>query len=659
MAGRVIRRGAKWGGITGELLDQADLHGVLTDTFGLAYAWSPTKTYVRGEPCIYNGFMFQSLSGGNTGNSPIANPTWWTYFCPPVEGVPASEGAVFVAGSTVHNVGVWEPRSQFMIGMVGEFDAARQYTAGEFVAYNGALWLCSGDPPDVGYTPPGDGSFNNEYWWKPQMFSPSAGLSGQVIVKHGNGWSQYDWQDLLWTQLGGDPRDHDDVRRHLLTEYSATHQYVVGDVVWHVDRFWHCSATPPGIGYPPPVGGSVSNTYWNCPSLYTTAVGSSGQVLKKFGPLLGNYTWDAQDVAYTPDAAFTLSGGQITAYNAAIGGVHVRVPPSIGGVTITSTAQDVFASKSLISLELPDTISSIGQGLAFSNPDMRHLRLPNNSSLTSLPAYVSSSSNLTMVEVPESVTSIHTSAFNAVTAVVGTPGSFAHRWCKTNNRTFISNGKPPIAPCVMWTAENDLFSANHLHPFYPFLLNGGTWQITGAANANHPGVAACVSHATNINSGAILTLDSATCIQLNGGEELICCFKFHTLNADIKYVIGFGDSRTVATCVDGVLLEGTGTTANFRAYNNSVVTEGGSFTLSQDTWYRLTIRLSDDGTVATCALYNPANSLTISYSLSTGLPTGTGRTLTVLFGSWKTTATLAWMLAVDYVRVSCRRFLDR
>lgn len=335
----------------------------------------------------------------------------------------------------------------------------------------------------------------------------------------------------------------------------------------------------------------------------------------------------------------------------------MRVPPVIGGTTITSTGQDAFSRNGIVSLELPDTITSIGQGLLFNNSGLTHLKLPNNPALTFLPAYMAQSSGLLMVDVPDSVTSMADTTFHVNTKIRATPGSYVHKWCQTYGRTFVSNGQTPLRPETMWTAENDLFSANHLHPFYAWLTNSGTFPIA-SGDADHPGVSVCYSHATNLNSGATLTLDSASCIQLAGGEEIVVCFQFWTLNADVKYRIGFSDQRAVGTPTDAVILTGTGTTAYLEAWAGGVMSQSVSIiTLEQGVWYRMTLRIADAATSASCTIKKISTGVEQTATVS-GLPTGSQKT-TATFGSYKTTAGAVGMLALDYVRVSCSRYLNR
>ena len=169
--------------------------------------------------------------------------------------------------------------------------------------------------------------------------------------------------------------------------------------------------------------------------------GGTFRTLYEAERLSGKYQWSGTEwLRYTLDAAFTVVGGVITAYDEAIGGAKLNIAPTINETPITAigTIDDVtgvFQNKGLTNVELPDSLSIIGKNAFRSNalltdliiPDsvtsiaaaafqdciaLASVALPNNVLYTTISGNLFQSTSLNEITIPDNVTTINQWAFN-------------------------------------------------------------------------------------------------------------------------------------------------------------------------------------------------------------------------------------------------------
>jgi hypothetical protein len=113
-------------------------------------------------------------------------------------------------------------------------------------------------------------------------------------------------------------------------------------------------------------------------------------------------------------------------------------------------------------------------------------------------------------------------------------------------------------------------------------------------------------------------------MSMGGGEAFRVRFNPNTNVATTTIRMGFGDTTTVASPVDGcygssVNLVLTGYCSN--AGNTATAT---TYTMSANTWYTLVGKMNSANTVFTFYLYNDAGTLLWSDTVSSNIPSGAG-----------------------------------
>ena len=115
---------------------------------------------------------------------------------------------------------------------------------------------------------------------------------------------------------------------------------------------------------------------------------------------------------------FTYSGTSAIIVNSYIGSKkNVIIPAYIGGIPVTSIKDYAFSSKTtIISMIMPDTITTIGKGAFYNCSSMISLRLSYNlQSISDSMCYECTS--LTEIDIPDSVTKIYNDAFMGCTVL--------------------------------------------------------------------------------------------------------------------------------------------------------------------------------------------------------------------------------------------------
>jgi len=119
-----------------------------------------------------------------------------------------------------------------------------------------------------------------------------------------------------------------------------------------------------------------------------------------------NQTFAAQSGDFT----YIISGSnaEITAYTG-VGG-DVSIPSTLDGYNLTAIGNFAFSGKSLTSVTIPSSVTSIGNATFAGVPTLISLTL--NNGLLSIGANAFASTGLTSITIPDSVTSIGTGAFS-------------------------------------------------------------------------------------------------------------------------------------------------------------------------------------------------------------------------------------------------------
>ena len=156
-------------------------------------------------------------------------------------------------------------------------------------------------------------------------------------------------------------------------------------------------------------------------------------------------------------------------------------------------------------------------------------------------------------------------------------------------------------------------------PWVTTNILGGYISYT-SVDVNHPGHYD-IHSSSNANSGLSVLLYPLS-IKLNGNEKAIHIIKTADIVSNITRRIGFHNSSTVVAPTDSVCFEIINGTIKGVCTNNSTVTETTTtFTLSSSTWYRLSIELNTDATIATFKIYaDDSDSVLWQDSIANNIP---------------------------------------
>jgi len=208
--------------------------------------------------------------------------------------------------------------------------------------------------------------------------------------------------------------------------------------------------------------------------------------------------------------------------------------------------------------------------------------------------------------------------------------------------------------------ENDFYSTTAFSALAGSALSSGSIS-TSAGEPNHPGVVTLLD-STTANGGYKLTTYSSS-IRLAGTERGEFVFKFGTLRSGLIVNLGFFDTTTAADSTDLVCLHFTGATGRLTGGTRADATFGTTATYYSPTagvWYRGVVELNSNATLATFTLYAENGSVLWTDTLSSYIPTASGRELGFgVIATESTTDTAAIMLYLDYASMSISRTLTR
>jgi hypothetical protein len=175
-----------------------------------------------------------------------------------------------------------------------------------------------------------------------------------------------------------------------------------------------------------------------------------------------------------------------------------------------------------------------------------------------------------------------------------------------------------------------------------------TAPASGVTTANHPGVVLLRS-STTANSGYQYN-SKLDAFLLGAGLNLEAVFWTPASFTNTTVRIGFLDTNSSTDATDGVYLElpGSGAAVCKAASNGTRTTSPTVATLSASTWYHLVIQIVGPAS-ATCTLYSDAGASLGSQTVTTNIPTATGRETG--FGAVATNSgtTATDLVALDYL----------
>jgi hypothetical protein len=178
----------------------------------------------------------------------------------------------------------------------------------------------------------------------------------------------------------------------------------------------------------------------------------------------------------------------------------------------------------------------------------------------------------------------------------------------------------------------------------------GTSPVIATTSINNPGVVR-MSSSTTANSGYRWQTDFSS-ILLKGGEEFTAIINPVTFTSTTVR-IGFLDTATSADAVDGVYFEySLNGSVQLKTSNNSTRTTSPTITtLTAGSWYKLKVKINSP-TSATGTVYNNLGVNLGSQTITTNIPTGTGRQVGSGIIATNSGTVATGLLDVDFLKFS-------
>lgn len=194
------------------------------------------------------------------------------------------------------------------------------------------------------------------------------------------------------------------------------------------------------------------------------------------------------------------------------------------------------------------------------------------------------------------------------------------------------------------------------------VISSGT-QAAVAGEANHPGILRLSSSAT-ANSGIIIstygtTTGNAVGFLIGGGEYSSFVLRPQTLtNTTIR--AGHIDTGNSSDATDGVYFEVVAGAVVGKCASNATRTSTATLaTLSTNTWYRLMYAVNYNATSVWFGVFSEAGSLLGSDTVTTNIPTDTGRQCGHGIIATNSGTTASNLVELDYMNLGFARPLTR
>ena len=202
--------------------------------------------------------------------------------------------------------------------------------------------------------------------------------------------------------------------------------------------------------------------------------------------------------------------------------------------------------------------------------------------------------------------------------------------------------------------QSPYFSSDFVNassPNGPFLVtpvSSGGASIFGGQSASSHGVL-FLSSSSTANSGVLVS--TAQNLFVVGGGEQYDAYLYWFGTATTTARIGFHDSSTSADATDGVYFEITGTGGIFgkTASNGTRSTTAAIVASASAAYYHLRIKINAAGTLVTFEVFNGGGTLLGSQTLSTNIPTVSGRDFGAGVIATNSNTTPSNMLGIDYM----------
>lgn len=199
-----------------------------------------------------------------------------------------------------------------------------------------------------------------------------------------------------------------------------------------------------------------------------------------------------------------------------------------------------------------------------------------------------------------------------------------------------------------------------IDPFLGLAVSSGTSNqpTAGIVTGNHPGCIRLLS-STSANSGYFIGTNVSE-ILLAGGEKYDVVFQLASL-ANNTTRLGFLDTATSSDPVDGAYIEidGSGVATGKTSSNSTRSSTGTTYTISATTWYRASIVTNIDATLVTFTIYSDAGAILWTDTLSTNIPTASGRECGAAFIVTNSGTSAIDLAHIDFMSIIIRRSLVR
>ncbi len=186
----------------------------------------------------------------------------------------------------------------------------------------------------------------------------------------------------------------------------------------------------------------------------------------------------------------------------------------------------------------------------------------------------------------------------------------------------------------------------------PFVFSAISTGTTASNNTNLSGNAPGVQRLTSSTTanGGYRILTDLTTIRIKGGEEYTV--RFAPVNiSTTTFRAGFLDATTSADAADGIYFEYTnsGDIVLKTANNSTRTTSSVITTASLNTWYKGKIVVNSNATSVTGYIYDASGTLISSQTITTNIPTGSGREVGVGVIATESTTTATAMVDLDFI----------
>lgn len=305
---------------------------------------------------------------------------------------------------------------------------------------------------------------------------------------------------------------------------------------------------------------------------------------------------------------------------------NVAIPAEIGGIPVTSIGNQAFFMKSISSLTIPDSVTSIGDSAFALCFDLTSVTIPN--SVTNIGAGAFAQNHLTSVTIPSSVISLGGSVFfackeltnvtipNSVTSI--SRGMFAQ--CSSLTSVNIPNGVTNIGE----EAFSDCHSLTSITiPTSVTSIGEYAFEGSGLTNMTIP------NSVTNIGSWAFSDCTALTDVSISNNISSIAegmflnCTRLTSVTIPKGITSIGGDAFSGCTSLSSVIIPDSVTSIGDYAFNQCFALEDVYFAGNAEQWKKIDISVATmksydgDGNLIGVSSNDPIFTATIHYN-STG-----------------------------------------